>query len=249
MFYSNRGFAAKAHYQKWYKRAYFAILDMMALNTLILWNLSAQEAALLKKRNAAQRPELKHHEFLWYISQRMLNYKEADNERNNNNATVSITTRDLDTIATSDGHTPIPCTDYNARCLVCHLDWNIEKQVQCKAKASTGEKSVKKAIYKSKRNIASKLLLCKKCGISAHPTIPQTPRHIHSIQQFQGLTCFEIAHTITGMEVWRRCDVTNTGRAYNPQMKHDVCNQLRELHGLDPTSARKRKRKERDQST
>jgi hypothetical protein len=129
------------------------------------------------------------------------------------------------------------------------LDWNIEKQVQRKAKASTGEKSVKKAIYKSKRNIASKLLLCKKCGISAHPTIPQTPRHIHSIQQFQGLTCFEIAHTITGMEVWRRCDVTNTGRAYNPQMKHDVCNQLRELHGLDPTSARKRKRKERDQST
>jgi hypothetical protein len=32
-------FAAKAHYQKWYKRVYMAILDMMTMNHLVVWNL------------------------------------------------------------------------------------------------------------------------------------------------------------------------------------------------------------------
>ena len=34
------GFACKAHDKKWYKKAYFAILDFMVLNAFFAWNMS-----------------------------------------------------------------------------------------------------------------------------------------------------------------------------------------------------------------
>jgi Transposase IS4 len=70
------GFAAKAHYQKWYKRVYFAILDMMTLNSLIAWNLAAKVTATGRTISYSKQ-ELKRHEFLWYISQSMLNFKDS----------------------------------------------------------------------------------------------------------------------------------------------------------------------------
>ena len=37
------GFALKAHYKKWYKKAYFFVLDFMTLNAFLAWNLSAED--------------------------------------------------------------------------------------------------------------------------------------------------------------------------------------------------------------
>ena len=37
------GFARKAHFKKWHKRAFMAALDVMPLNGLITWNLSAED--------------------------------------------------------------------------------------------------------------------------------------------------------------------------------------------------------------
>jgi hypothetical protein len=37
------GFARKAHFQKWYKKSIFAILDCMLLNGWISWNMSVEE--------------------------------------------------------------------------------------------------------------------------------------------------------------------------------------------------------------
>jgi Transposase IS4 len=54
-------FAAKAHYQKWYKRTYFALLDMITLNALIVWNMSTQAPT---RRRIGQRTVLKRHDFL-----------------------------------------------------------------------------------------------------------------------------------------------------------------------------------------
>jgi hypothetical protein len=215
-------FAAKAHYQKWYKRAYFAILDMITLNALIVWNLLAQTPT----RKIGQRTVLKIHDFLWYISQSMLNFKD----------TASVTTRESD--ITLDGHSPMACTDYNARCAVCRLDWNMERLAAAKAGGNKGTST--RSLKQSKREIASKLVVCTKCRIAAHPTVPPKARRIHALEEIQGLTCYQIAHTASGYQIWKRC-LDNTGRAYNPQMKHPICNHLREQHGLDPTSARKQK--------
>jgi Transposase IS4 len=66
-------FAAKARYHKWYKRAYFAVLDMMVINALIIWNLSARDPT----RRTSERLTLKRIEFVMYISQSMLNFKET----------------------------------------------------------------------------------------------------------------------------------------------------------------------------
>jgi hypothetical protein len=79
------GFVAKAHYQKWYKRAFFAIFNMMTLNALVAWNLSAKMPRL-------NRPVLKRHEFFWYIAQYMLDYKEE------HSATSATTTAASSTI-------------------------------------------------------------------------------------------------------------------------------------------------------
>jgi len=35
------GFSSKAHYKKWYKKGFFAILDMMLMNAYISWNMAA----------------------------------------------------------------------------------------------------------------------------------------------------------------------------------------------------------------
>ena len=41
-------FAKKAHFQKWYIKYFFAIMDCMLLNSLITWNLYAE---VVRERN------------------------------------------------------------------------------------------------------------------------------------------------------------------------------------------------------
>jgi Transposase IS4 len=228
------GFAAKAHYQKWYKRVYFAILDMMVLNSLIAWNLSA-------KNKRFNRPELKRHEFLWYIAQCMLEFKDTKVSAATT-ATTTATTTASETTATSTIdmrlHQAVPTKDSNAKCAVCKLDHNVERQA---ASNIDDDITKKETLRKARQNMWTQLSTCTKCRITAHPTIPAKVRHIHSIEPFRGLTCFQIAHTKEGYEVWKRNN-NKTGRTYNPQMTHPICNQVRELHGLQPSQARKRKR-------
>lgn len=52
------GFSNKAHFQKWYKKQFLALLDCMLMNTNITWNLSS---AMQTDRS---RNKLSHHEFL-----------------------------------------------------------------------------------------------------------------------------------------------------------------------------------------
>jgi len=37
------GFATKGHFKKWYKKAYFAVMDFMLLNSFFAWNMSVAE--------------------------------------------------------------------------------------------------------------------------------------------------------------------------------------------------------------
>ena len=39
------GFASKSHYKKWYKKAYFAVMDFMVLNSYFAWNMSAPDVS------------------------------------------------------------------------------------------------------------------------------------------------------------------------------------------------------------
>jgi Transposase IS4 len=220
------GFALKAHYKKWYKRAYFAILDMMTLNALIAWNLSCKAVP--------NRKTLKRHEFLWYISQRMLDFEDSEREATGSQQEV----HSFDNSPMGD-HVPTPCVEPDRRCAVCRLDYNTEKLAR---KGSDAE-----SVRLSAKNITNGLAICSKCRITAHPMLPKDPRKIHSMEEFANLTCFQIAHTPVGMAVWQRCDPNASkgarSRAYNPQMKHPVCERLRSLYGMKSDKARKRKAK------
>lgn len=226
------GFALKAHYQKWYKRAYFAIFDMMALNALIAWNQSCKVRSL-------RRSMVKRHEFLWYVAESMLTYTDT---RQSAKVHPSVS-REESTIASSlDGHA-VNCKDPYARCAVCKLDYNI----QSKALDSQQDAVAKAALRQSSKQLCTRLAICTKCRITTHSTIPDKKRQIHQVEAFDGLTCFQIAHTKEGYQVWRRNLAKEESgekniRSYNPQMTHPICNHLREHYGLHPTRARKRKK-------
>jgi Transposase IS4 len=232
------GFAAKAHYQKWYKRAYFCIMDMMSLNALIAWNLSAKNAL-----GRQVRPELKRYEFLWVIAQCMLDYK--DPTTGTVADVVTVTTGDHSSLQFADGHYPLPCSDPNTRCAVCRLDYNTERKARGHKRSQGASTIDNKQLQK---NMANRLATCARCKIAAHATRAPQLRLIHQMEPFKNLTCFQIAHTPEGYQVWKRGENTGNGKAYYPQMTHPICKKLRELHGLDPQQARK-KRKRSDNTT
>jgi hypothetical protein len=54
------GFARKAHFQKWYKKSFFAVLDFMLMNSICAWN---QSCALIPGRQRFKRFEF----FMWVV--------------------------------------------------------------------------------------------------------------------------------------------------------------------------------------
>jgi hypothetical protein len=144
------------------------------------------------------------------------------------------------------GHQAVHNKNPDAICAVCKVDFNIERL------SLNNAEDAKRILKESKNGMMTHLSTCTKCHIVCHPTIPKKRRKIHSVDLFQGLTCFQIAHTIQGFQIWRRnweksdASAKNV-RSYNPQMKHELCSKVRELYGLPATQARKRKRSDTSQ--
>jgi hypothetical protein len=86
-------------------------MDMMSLNALIAWNLSAKEIP--------GRPELRRHEFLWYIAQCMLDYRDDSTATTAPTKVSTATTIKTATTNKSRSHSPITNKDSHARCVVC----------------------------------------------------------------------------------------------------------------------------------
>jgi len=108
------GFSSKAHCKKWYKKGFFAILDMMLMNSLISWNVAANDNPQLEL------PVLSRHNMCWHIGQRMLNYTEA--------APLCRSPEKLQAgSAYARGHKPEKCGPKSA-CAVCKIDWNLERK-------------------------------------------------------------------------------------------------------------------------
>jgi len=64
------GFAQKAHYKKWYKKAFMAILDCMLLNTYVAWNMSVDD----RRVRQLGRQKVSRHELYWSIAQSLLDF-------------------------------------------------------------------------------------------------------------------------------------------------------------------------------
>ena len=100
------GFASKSHYKKWYKKAFFGIIDFMVLNSFFAWNMSIGE---VENRLRITRAEV-----FAALSKEMIGYVDAQGE--DVGTQVSL----IDDV---HGHVPIPANHHERlRCAVCKLE-------------------------------------------------------------------------------------------------------------------------------
>jgi hypothetical protein len=224
------GFSAKSHFKKWYKGGYMGVLDCGLLNAFIAWNLSAEKRSL--KRNRLSR-----HHFFQYVAQSLCSYTDNVNPTEEDaeygarpqatfaqriELAVDATNTTMQTSKTNCDHAPQK-PNKPATCQVCNMEskWFL---------------SIKEWRRQTRANVSR----CLECGIAAHAQVQMdSTRKIHSLQQFKGLSCWEIMHTPLGYNVWPR-----PNKKPNLARSHPIVCKLRALHGLPPLGAQKKKRKQ-----
>jgi len=209
------GFARKAHFKKWYKKAFFAVLDCMLLNGLIAWNLSCSE-------HRSNRRPMKRHEFYTWVAECMMNYRDSSLLPR---SPEQVRDASLGLCIGREVHRPVQAPQ-RSRCVVCRLDCNYERK---------GEQGV------MENTCCCTLPSCERIG---HTSFLLKPRKIHEVSAFVGMTCFEILHSPIGKEVWQykgseRASVKE--KVYSVVGSHPVVQELRVLHGLHAQQIRKRR--------
>lgn len=208
------GFSNKAHFQKWYKKQFLAVLDCMLQNALIAWNLSA------KQRRTQQRVTLTRHEFLMYVADSMCEYSEAKMA-----SMDGLVSRNL----LPPGHVPRQYTGkYAVRCMVCRLE------SRRGFNPDIGQAGIKSGVCKCDECFV----------VAHHCIPSVEGRFIHTLPCFDGKTCFEILHTKEGLEIWPPRDNPqqhpNGPRRF--AKNHPLVQQLRMFHGRNKVIKPKRKR-------
>jgi hypothetical protein len=218
------GFARKAHFKKWYKKSFFAILDCMLLNALIAWNLSAEDERL--DRNVFER-----HEFYAWIADDLLKvgghsvsqptFEEESGagmespaaEQRNNNSSVST--------VSPDGHTcrVQPVSAYYTRCVVCQLDYGL-----------SGNSSW------MRRQVSQ----CEDCRLAVHDFHLPEPHAIHEV--FGGKTCHEIVKSENGKSIWMP-STSGSRQNHSVASSHPAIQELRTKLGLKMSKQKKKKKK------
>ena len=101
------GFAKKAHYKKWYKKAYFAVLDFMLLNGFFAWNMSAKEDPNL------ERMKVKKSAFYAAVVEEMIVFTKDD---------AWVDDKACPTVVLND-HILVPAVALDRRrCIVCSME-------------------------------------------------------------------------------------------------------------------------------
>ena len=187
------GFSAQGHFKKWYKRVYLAILDTMMLNALFAWNASVT--------TENERRQLDRHEFLAYIAETMMNYKDSE-ETSSRNRVLGARENPQNIDYERKLHVPI-AAPINVRCVVCRLElyWH----------PGLSGKGVTRGVAR-----------CASCGVVAHPCLPSKLREIHKYAPFDGMSCFEIVHSTEGRDIWKQ-----NGRKFYVNKNHAVVKELK----------------------
>lgn len=213
------GFAQKAHFKKWYKKVHLAILDIMLMNAFVGWNFAASE-------QTSSKLTLKRHHFYTIVAESMLYFREANpkgmaaEEILNQSATILF--------LEGETHQAHQSTDNNARCCVCKIEANMGLGL-----SGTG----------------TNVSICNICHKTAHNFVPAASnRFIHQLEQFRGLTCFQIAHHTEGCTIWNQQRGTR-GVWYSVRTGHPIVMDLRVRHGLTAKKQRTKGTSGDDMST
>ena len=229
------GFASKAHYKKWYKKAYFAVLDFMLLNAFFAWNMAAEDPSL-------NRLKVKKFGFYAAVAEEMMSYVDTTN---------SCTDPSAETSSQLNSHTQQPATKGTRNyCVVCRLEegWRKEK----------GEKDE----YGKNSRCQDHMVKCldTNCQLYAHNMPVAHDRRIFQLEPFVGKSCWDIAHSDECKGLWkisgragesverssRSGDVQEVkAQSYSLVRTHKIYKQLAEYYGKEKeTRPRKRSRDE-----
>ena len=221
------GFAKKAHYKKWYKKAYFAVLDFMLLNGFFAWNMSAKENPNL------ERMKVKKSAFYAAVAEEMIAFTEDDDAWVNDEACPAGVLND---------HIPVPAVASDRRhCIVCKMEEGWRRKA--------GLKDVRGMNSRSQNAMA--VCSCAQCAVVAHTLPMGHDRKIFQDERFVGMSCWEIAHSSECKGIWsvtesaggssvRRDGNEVKAKSYSMKRSHQIVKDMANEYGHRERRPRRR---------
>ena len=184
------GFANVAHFKKWYKKAFFGIADFCLLQAFTAWNLSIDASD--RRSSESRRKKIVKWEFYSVMAEEMMSY--VDRHEDGVNDGSMSNNRTLKKYM--DGHYPKSYFEFDKKyivnrpvCMICSMEESVRANVMKFSYNKTKSRKFSRRVkYLGK-------CMCVNCDIVAHTCQPLEAK-IGQIPGFEGLTCFEIAHTL-----------------------------------------------------
>ena len=183
------GFANVAHFKKWYKKAFFGIADFCLLQAFTAWNLSID--ARDRKSSESKRKKIVKWEFYSVMAEEMMNY--VDRLADGDNDGTESNNKKIKKFM--DGHYPKPYFQFDKKlivnrpvCMICSMEESVRANV-----FKLSYNKIRKRTFSRRVKHLGKCM-CVDCDIVAHTCQPLEAK-VGEIPGFDGLTCFEIAHT------------------------------------------------------
>jgi hypothetical protein len=226
-------FTSRALFRKWYRMGLMGIFDFMIVNGRQAWNMSTE--------TKTERFKLDNAKFRWGLAEELLKFKDES-------AVDFVSEQQLShrTAMMIAGHQPqsIP-NKVKIMCCVC----NLERQFRKASSRDNSNNSEAKGTW-SVHNIVA----CSNdnCRQHFHCVQVESSNYIFEMPQFEGLTCFEIAHHKSTNGLWssnpnfkyklrgvKETRKNDEKRAYSVMTSHPIYLRLRRKYGLE---SKKRKR-------
>lgn len=186
------GFASQSHFKKWYKKTLMAVLDCMLLNSLRLWNMSAEKLTTRKLLTRYEFMQAVCHELLHYQTKSLVSPLKTGR---------CINLRDNYRVDDVNGRHQIVESSAGKRCLVCAME-NNQYIVQAKALGIFNQTRAQQIIKLSFLGVKKQVCYCKECNIDAHNyVVSKHTKFVHAL--FPSMTCMQIFHSRLGSEIWK----------------------------------------------
>ncbi len=233
------GLARIGHYKKWYKKVHHAVTDFMIHQGRVGWNMSTINSEL-------RRNQLTTWEFQAVLAEEFISYVD-ETQLNRINETAEANAMEL----VMGGHRATSCLSKRAYCNVCRIEENIISRLELEKKKSLEGKVSTRAMEEElswqydlgpSSRTQTHLCSCAKedCTLICHVVRTESNhRMIFSIDQFRGMSCFEIGHVLLNEGLFHCNSDVDAKQRVSVRTGHPIWLRLREMYGMQD---KKRKR-------
>ena len=197
-------------------RKWYKRVYLAIFDTMLLNTLFAWNASTLE---VTHRKRLLRHEMMSVIAQYMMNFRDLTIIASPQLMSGRTNVQDVD----GENHVPVVVSSNN-RCVVCRLEHIMDEKI--------GGRGMTRCVAR-----------CVRCGVLAHPYMPtDSNREIHKLECFQGMSCFQIAHSKEGRDIWKE-SFQRKRKQFSVNKKNPIVIKLQRLHGFEAAIRDSRKRK------